>query len=317
MISVAMTTFNGEKYIEKQIESIIHQSLSVDEIIVCDDGSTDHTVELIKKYDVTLIQNSQNLGYKLNFKKAMEKCNGDYIFLCDQDDIWEKDKVKDMMNIMESHKNIHVLASSFTYIDGQDQMISTTLNKGYSNNNLYNKEVKKNDLVSVLTDEFIYGNYFQGCALVMDKQTRDFVVHHFDDRLPHDWIISLYASIDGGMYFYNKSEFKYRIHSDNSIGVSTLNQSSTEHVNRAYRFEERYQKARDALYVLDVLKSNCIDYYMQNEKEFKAIESFMEHHVSYLKNKKFFGLLGQNRYVYYKKLKTYRARIMDLLYCLK
>lgn len=317
MISVAMTTFNGEKYIEKQIESIIHQSLPVDEIIVCDDGSTDHTVELLKKYDVTLVQNFQNLGYKLNFKQAMEKCNGDYIFLCDQDDIWEKDKVKDMMHIMESHKNIHVLASSFTYIDGQDQMILTTLNKGYSNNNLYNKEVEKNDLVSVLTDEFIYGNYFQGCALVMDKQTRDFVVHHFDDRLPHDWIISLYASIDGGMYFYNKSEFKYRIHNDNSIGVSTLNQSATQHVNRAYQFEERYQKARDALYVLDVLKSNCIDYYMQNEKKLNAIESFMEHHVSYLKNKKFFGLLGQNRYVYYKKLKTYRARIMDLLYCLK
>lgn len=317
MISVAMTTFNGEKYIEKQIESIIHQSLPVDEIIVCDDGSTDHTVELLKKYDVTLVQNFQNLGYKLNFKQAMEKCNGDYIFLCDQDDIWEKDKVKDMMHIMESHKNIHVLASSFTYIDGQDQMILTTLNKGYSNNNLYNKEVEKNALVSVLTDEFIYGNYFQGCALVMDKQTRDFVVHHFDDRLPHDWIISLYASIDGGMYFYNKSEFKYRIHNDNSIGVSTLNQSATQHVNRAYQFEERYQKARDALYVLDVLKSNCIDYYMQNEKKFNAIESFMEHHVSYLKNKKFFGLLGQNRYVYYKKLKTYRARIMDLLYCLK
>lgn len=317
MISVAMTTFNGEKYIEKQIESIIHQSLPVDEIIVCDDGSTDHTVELLKKYDVTLVQNFQNLGYKLNFKQAMEKCNGDYIFLCDQDDIWEKDKVKDMMHIMESHKNIHVLASSFTYIDGQDQMILTTLNKGYSNNNLYNKEVEKNALVSVLTDEFIYGNYFQGCALVMDKQTRDFVVHHFDDRLPHDWIISLYASIDGGMYFYNKSEFKYRIHNDNSIGVSTLNQSATQHVNRAYQFDERYQKARDALYVLDVLKSNCIDYYMQNEKKFNAIESFMEHHVSYLKNKKFFGLLGQNRYVYYKKLKTYRARIMDLLYCLK
>ena len=317
MISVAMTTFNGEKYIEKQIESIIHQSLSVDEIIVCDDGSTDRTVELLKKYDVTLIQNFQNLGYKLNFKQAMEKCKGDYIFLCDQDDIWEKDKVKDMMHIMESHKNIHVLASSFTYIDGRDQMILTTLNKGYSNNNLYNKEVEKNALVSVLTDEFIYGNYFQGCALVMDKQTRDFVVHHFDDRLPHDWIISLYASIDGGMYFYNKPEFKYRIHNDNSIGVSTLNQSATQHVNRAYQFEERYQKARDALYVLDVLKSNCIDYYMQNEKKFNAIESFMEHHVSYLKNKKFFGLLGQNRYVYYKKLKTYRARIMDLLYCLK
>ena len=85
MISVAMTTFNGEKYIEKQIESILNQSLSVDEIIICDDGSTDNTIELMKKYNVQIIQNKKNLGYKLNFKKAMEKCKGDYIFLCDQD----------------------------------------------------------------------------------------------------------------------------------------------------------------------------------------------------------------------------------------
>ncbi len=76
MISVAMTTFNGEKYIEKQIESILNQSLSVDEIIICDDGSTDNTIELMKKYNVQIIQNKKNLGYKLNFKKAMEKCKG-------------------------------------------------------------------------------------------------------------------------------------------------------------------------------------------------------------------------------------------------
>lgn len=69
MISVAMTTFNGEKYIEKQIESILNQSLSVDEIIICDDGSTDNTIELMKKYNVQIIQNKKNLGYKLNFKK--------------------------------------------------------------------------------------------------------------------------------------------------------------------------------------------------------------------------------------------------------
>ena len=69
MISVAMTTFNGEKYIEKQIESILNQSLSVDEIIICDDGSTDNTIELMKKYNVQIIQNKTNLGYKLNFKK--------------------------------------------------------------------------------------------------------------------------------------------------------------------------------------------------------------------------------------------------------
>lgn len=317
MISVAMTTFNGEKYIEKQIESILNQSMSVDEIIVCDDGSSDKTVELLEKYDVKVIQNSENLGYKLNFKKAMNLCNGDFIFLCDQDDVWKKDKVKEMISIMESNENIHVLSSSFEYIDEKNNLISTVHKKGYSNNNLYNKEVKLGDLVQVNSNEFIYGNYFQGCALVMDRSTKDFFINHFDDRIPHDWIISLYASLDGGMYFLNKPLFEYRIHNKNSIGVSTLNQGTATHVNRAYQFEERYQKARDALYVLDILKLNCNEFYSQNIKEYNDIELFMHNHIVYLKKKSFFKLLFQNRYSYYKKLKTYRGRIMDLLYCLK
>lgn len=317
MISVAMTTFNGEKYIEKQIESILNQSMSVDEIIVCDDGSSDKTVELLKKYDVKIVENSENLGYKLNFKKAMELCNGDFIFLCDQDDVWKKDKVKEMIFIMESNKDIHVLSSSFEYIDGNGNLISTVLKKGYSNNNLYNKEVKLGDLVQVNSNEFIYGNYFQGCALVMDRSTKDYFINHFDDRIPHDWIICLYGSLDGGMYFLNKPLFEYRIHNKNSIGVSTLNQGTATHVNRAYQFEERYQKARDALYVLDILKLNCKEFYSQNIKEYNDIELFMHNHIVYLKKKSFFKLLFQNRYSYYKKLKTYRGRIMDLLYCLK
>lgn len=317
MISVAMTTFNGEKYIEKQIESILNQSMPVDEIIVCDDGSSDKTVELLKKYDVKIVENSENLGYKSNFKKAMDLCNGDFIFLCDQDDIWNKDKVKEMISVMESNRGIHVLSSSFDYIDENDNLISTVLKKGYSNNNLYNKEVKSGDLVQVNSNEFIYGNYFQGCALVMDRSTKDFFINHFDDRIPHDWIISLYGSLDGGMYFLNKPLFEYRIHNKNSIGVSTLNQNAATHVNRAYQFEERYQKARDALYVLDILKINCNDFYLENIKEYSNIELFMQNHIVYLKKKSFFKLLFQNRYSYYKKLKTYRGRIMDLLYCLK
>ena len=119
------------------------------------------------------------------------------------------------------------------------------------------------------------------------------------------------------MYFLNKPLFEYRIHNKNSIGVSTLNQGTATHVNRAYQFEERYQKARDALYVLDILKLNCNEFYSQNIKEYNDIELFMHNHIVYLKKKSFFKLLFQNRYSYYKKLKTYRGRIMDLLYCLK
>lgn len=87
----------------------------------------------------------------------------------------EKDKVKEMMSIMEKNRNIHVLASSFEYIDENDTLIISKNKKGYSNHNFYNKEVKPDDIVQVKTDEFIYGNYFQGCALVMDKKTKDFL----------------------------------------------------------------------------------------------------------------------------------------------
>ena len=89
MISVAMTSYNGEKYIQKQLDSILNQTLKVDEIIICDDGSTDRTVEILKQYPVTLYQNEKNLGYRLNFKKAMELCSGDFVFLCISDKIEE------------------------------------------------------------------------------------------------------------------------------------------------------------------------------------------------------------------------------------
>lgn len=69
MISVAMTSYNGEKFIEKQIESILNQTVKVDEIIIVDDGSIDGTVNLIKKYNVTLVQNEKNLGIKKILKK--------------------------------------------------------------------------------------------------------------------------------------------------------------------------------------------------------------------------------------------------------
>ena len=92
-----MTTYNGQKFIREQIESILCQSMHVDEIVICDDCSTDNTVEILKEYPVRLFVNKTNLGFKRNFKQAMEFCKGDYIFLCDQDDIWENDKVEKLI----------------------------------------------------------------------------------------------------------------------------------------------------------------------------------------------------------------------------
>ena len=219
MISVAMTTYNGEKYICEQIESILNQSMKVDEIIVCDDGSSDSTIELLKKYPVKVVQNDVNLGYRLNFKKAMELCSGDYIFLCDQDDIWLPNKVEEMMRMMKTHSNMHVLSSSFIYIDDKNQQIQMKVDKSRSNNNLYCRPVEKDSLYRVNFLDYLAMNYFQGCSLLLDKWIKNLVLEHYSTDIEHDYLINSIAASYNSMYFYNKPLFQYRLHEKNSIGA--------------------------------------------------------------------------------------------------
>lgn len=99
LISIAMSTYNGERFIKEQIDSILDQSYANLELIITDDGSSDQTIEIIENYQendtrIKLYQNETNLGFVQNFAKAISLCEGEYIALADQDDIWKKDKLK-------------------------------------------------------------------------------------------------------------------------------------------------------------------------------------------------------------------------------
>lgn len=109
-ISVAMATYNGARFITEQLDSIRLQSLPVDQVILRDDGSSDQTLEIVREYLETyelapawrITQNGKRLGYAENFRAAVEETDGDYVFFCDQDDIWEPDRVEDMVSEMEN-----------------------------------------------------------------------------------------------------------------------------------------------------------------------------------------------------------------------
>lgn len=109
MISVAICTYNGEKFIEEQIQSILQQTKAVDEIVVCDDGSTDATLQIVQDLaaatdvQIRIYTNDKPLGVKENFRRAIEFCKGDYIFLSDQDDFWMPNKVETIMNWFAEH----------------------------------------------------------------------------------------------------------------------------------------------------------------------------------------------------------------------
>ena len=123
-VSVAIATYNGAKYFEKQLDSIVSQTLEVNQIVICDDNSHDETYEIALQYkknhpkiDWCILKNNSNIGYSKNFRRAITNCTGDIIFLCDQDDIlWSKDKVKKIVEVFENNRNVLSLILSLIHI---------------------------------------------------------------------------------------------------------------------------------------------------------------------------------------------------------
>ena len=309
MISVAMTTYNGAQYIIEQLESIRLQTRNVDEIVIVDDGSSDNTMELLQEYmnkypecEIRLEQNEVNLGYKRNFQKAIFLCQGDITFLCDQDDCWIENKVEKMCGVLEEHPEIGVLSSAFIQIDSEG-------NKG-ERKSAYQRKMSGGALVCVPIEDLIFHNISQGCAIVIRKDIKEAFLKHFDETIPHDWIINVIAGMKKKCYYWNVPMFFYRIHDNNTIG---LNDSMA--FKKKNTMEVRTKDARQALKVLEFIEKVDSVFYSENSWLKKA-KGFSYRHVKNLETQNFIGLLFQNFNPYYKKLKTLRGRILDLFFVL-
>ena len=106
-ISVCLASFNGEKYIREQLESILKQIKDTDEVIISDDGSKDHTLDVVRSFNDTRIQIFENHGehgYTKNFENALNKATGDIIFISDQDDVWMDNKVERCLEALRDQK---------------------------------------------------------------------------------------------------------------------------------------------------------------------------------------------------------------------
>lgn len=121
-VSIVMCTFNGEKYIKEQLDSILSQTYPIKEIIIQDDCSTDQTINILKQYATTnktikLYINKHRLGLNHNFSLAFSKASGDFIACSDQDDIWKKDKIEKLMNYMQKEEYTLVFHNSITFTE--------------------------------------------------------------------------------------------------------------------------------------------------------------------------------------------------------
>ena len=222
MISVAMTTYNGADYVATQLRSILNQSVEVDEVIIFDDCSTDDTAGVVSKVEdsrVKFIRNPENVGYIQNFYNAIESCTGDFIFLADQDDVWEFDKVEKTLEVMKEYK-CEAVCTNFSLIDKNGSDLKTT--EQFVSNRFFTELEKKNDkIIDLSFDYLMLGNVVQGATYCISKKTQELYLKIDNRTLYHDHQLLLIASKIGKVCFLNEKLIRYRIHENNTIGFGT------------------------------------------------------------------------------------------------
>lgn len=122
-ISVVLCTYNGASKIKRQLNSLRDQTMQPDEVLIFDDASKDQTVETVRSYIETNSLNGwkitvrlENIGWRRNFLEALKETDGDYIFLCDQDDVWRRDKIETMVRALEEHPETDLLLGRYRII---------------------------------------------------------------------------------------------------------------------------------------------------------------------------------------------------------
>ena len=203
-ISVAMATYNGEKYIKEQIKSILVNLEKNDELIISDDGSTDDTLKIIKSFKDKRIKivDGPHDGIKQNFANAISKCKGKYIFLSDQDDIWMNNKVKNVLNVFNMLK-CTLVNHNAEIVDENMIVISpySTFEWRKSGNGFLKNIIKYS---------------YIGCCMAFDSSLKDKILPIPNDIEMHDQWIGLINENYGKSYFLDEKLIKYRRHGANA-----------------------------------------------------------------------------------------------------
>ena len=203
MISVCIPTYNGQKYIKQQLESILIQLSQDDEIIISDDSSSDDTLNIIKSLNdsrITVFENNTFHSPIYNLENALKYAKGDYIFLSDQDDIWKKNKVKIIIDNLQ-HSNLVVHDAEI--ID--------------EHNNLINESFYKTNKTHSGVIHNLLKNGFIGCCMAFNRKVLE-VCLPFPKNIPmHDsWIgIKTYCTVKNVKFIPDKL-IEYRRHGNNA-----------------------------------------------------------------------------------------------------
>ncbi len=212
MISVCIPTYNGERFIYKQINSILIQLSEKDEIIISDDSSTDKTISIIKQFNdkrIKIFEDNRFMSPVFNLENALKKAKGNIIFLADQDDIWFENKVSIMLDALKSSD---LAMSNFLIINSK--------NKIHQKINFYRRKTPSSILL-----RNIYKNPYRGACMAFKKDLIPFILP-FPKKIMHDaWIGNITQLKNKKIKYINQPLVYYRRHDTNNSQMGTSSNS--------------------------------------------------------------------------------------------
>ena len=203
-VSIAMATYNGASYLVDQLYSIAQQTRLPDELIICDDFSSDDTVAILERFRdevpflVHIYKGLQNVGYVRTFEKALSLCTGDIVFLSDQDDVWFENKISEMLRIFNEHQNIYVLVADMVITDQNLRPSPYTQLRNHLSIGLPKRD------------------FGPGCATALRREFLDIVLPIPVELSGHDGWIHKLASAMNVKLIYPQALQYYRRHRDAS-----------------------------------------------------------------------------------------------------
>ena len=241
-VSVCMGTYNGETYIEQQLNTILRQTKAPEEVILCDDGSTDNTVSIIERFirkngldgKWKLYRNKINKGYPSNFYYACSLCNEEIVFLADQDDIWKNDKIEKMCRVMEKNPGAKSVCCKFNLMDEKEQEIHSIMAPTHAH--------ETGEVRNVPVEEIFYKCQWPGMVMAYRRDWYESWTKG-NYQIPHDFLIAARAAEEGGFFQLDETLAYHRRHDHNTGGEE-------HHIRKLLNRDRKLKEIRDYLQIL-------------------------------------------------------------------
>lgn len=210
MISIALATYNGANYVREQIDSILCQTVQDFEIVVSDDKSTDDTLAILTSYALSdsrfhIYENANNLGFKKNFEVVLSKCSGDFVALCDQDDIWLPNHLEILLNEMKN--DTQIVCGKPIFVDENNEELSNMFDYLL----MYCHPISNEDTARHI---FLGRSTYQGASMLIRRSFFEKALPIPDGANYHDSWFALLACFMDGFVFVDKPTMRYRRFSD-------------------------------------------------------------------------------------------------------